>query len=257
MQYQSWYITGASSGIGEAFARLAPHDTRLLLSGQNEERLLRISQDLQTHIKILPGDLTLAAEREAAILAAEEAKIDLLILNAGIGQLGPALENPPKREMEMMLLNMVAPIEMVRALAPGMIERAKISGRRAGIILVSSVAAFMPIPYFSTYAATKAFLKNFGEAFCYEIRNEPIDCLTLCPGTTRTRFFERANAKKMLSDPGVMSPRQVAKEGLSALGKKNMHIVGLGNKMIARAIALLPHGLTVGLAGFIMRKRMM
>lgn len=255
MRYQSWYITGASSGIGEAFARLAPRDSRLLLSGRNEGRLEALAEELgRSRTQIARGDLTLTPDREVANLAGEEAKIDLLILNAGIGQFGAVLQNPPKREMEMMMLNMVAPVEAVRTLLPGMIERAKSTGRRAGIIFVASIAGMQPLPYLATYAASKSFLIQFGKSLATEIKEEPIDCLILCPGSTRTRFFERAGAKK---PPGLFlaSPERVAQDGLRYLGRKRIHVVGWENRLVSYVTRFIPDSILLPMAARITRQR--
>lgn len=256
MQYHSWYITGASSGIGEAFARAAPPDTHLLLSGRDEKRLSQITREIGPLSSYCAGDLTSDIDRQAAIDKAKERNIDLLILNAGIGKFGPVLENSFPREQEMIRLNIEVPLEMIHALAPGMIDRAQQSGRRAGIILVSSLAGFMPIPYFATYAATKSFLQYFGEAFAHELRDLPLDCLVLCPGTTETRFFERAEAQKMLTGSYAMNPGKVAKDGLRFLGQKSIHVVGWHNRWLSRIIGRLPHGLMIGAAARIMKNRL-
>ncbi|HEX2580721.1 MAG TPA: SDR family NAD(P)-dependent oxidoreductase [Dongiaceae bacterium] len=254
MHYQSWYITGASSGIGAAFAHAAPPRTTLLLGGRDEIALGKLAAKIGDGAVILPGDLTLAAEREKAVRRAEEAAIDLLVLNAGIGQFGSILDMSPRREMEIAQLNMIAPIELVRGLLPGMVARAREQRRRAGLIIVSSIAAFQPMPGMAIYAASKAFLLSFGEALACELNGLPVDCLVLCPGTTQTQFFTRAGAGETMGY-FVTSPEQVAREGLRALGRRPVHIVGWGNRLLAPFMRFIPHAITLPATFRFVRKR--
>src|SRR5262245_24642081 len=159
MTYRCALITGASSGIGEAFARALPKSTSLLLTGRDRARLSHLATELANAdrtVRSIAADLATADGRQALIGFAAGQPVDLLINNAGIAVLGPVAENPPERESEMAQLNMAAPVELTRALLPGMLKRAE-GGGRAGLIFVASAAAFMPIPLFATYAASKAF----------------------------------------------------------------------------------------------------
>jgi uncharacterized protein len=196
MTYRCALITGASSGIGEAFARALPKSTSLLLTGRDRTRLTHLAAELANAdrtVRSIAADLATAEGRQAVIGFAEGQPLDLLINNAGVGYLGRVADNPPERESEMAQLNMVAPVELTRALLPGLLKRDD-AGRRSGVIFVASVAAFMPIPLLATYAASKAFLLHYAEALAEELSDQPIDVLALCPGATRTRFFDRARA---------------------------------------------------------------
>jgi short-subunit dehydrogenase len=242
MSYQSALITGASSGIGTAFARALPRATALLLHGRDRDSLNALAQELALNgrqVRTVVADLTDPEGRYAVIGAAEMARVDLVINNAGIGQLGRVIDNSELREMEMVQVNIAAPVEITRGLLPMLLRHAHEGATRAGIINVASTAAFAPMPLFATYAATKAFLLNYTEALAEELAQEPIDILALCPGATETRFFERAGAGK----PAMTtrhSAERVAQEGLRALGQERVHVVGPTNYLASIAMRLLP-----------------
>lgn len=247
MTYQSALITGASSGIGAAFARALPRATSLLLTGRDRDRLKALAQELGMHgrqVRTVIADLADAEGRYAVIGAAEMAKVDLVINNAGIGQLGRVIDNSELREMEMVQVNIAAPVEITRGLLPALLRHAHESGQRAGIINVASTAAFAPMPLFATYAASKTFLLNYTEALAEEMSHEPIDILALCPGATETRFFERAGVEKPpagnLGITPMHSAERVAQEGLRALGQERVHVVGPTNYLASIAMRLLP-----------------
>jgi len=247
MTYQSALITGASSGIGAAFARTLPRATALLLAGRDRDRLNALAQELGLHgrqVRTVVADLTDPEGRYAVIGAAEMARVDLVINNAGIGQLGRVIDNSELREMEMVQVNVAAPVEITRGLLPMMLRHAHESGSRAGIINVASTAAFAPMPLFATYAASKTFLLNYTEALAEELAQEPIDVLALCPGATETRFFARAGVENppsgKLGGATMHSAERVAQEGLRALGQERVHVVGPTNYLASIAMRLLP-----------------
>ncbi len=255
MTYRCALITGASSGIGEAFARALPKSTSLLLTGRDRARLSHLAAELANAdrtVRSIAADLASADGRQAVIGFAEGQPVDLLINNAGIACLGPVAENPPERESEMAQLNMVAPVEITRALLPGMLTRAQ-GGGRGGLIFVASAAAFMPIPLFATYAASKAFLLHYAEALAEELSDAPIDVLALCPGATRTRFFERANIGQA-NLPQMHEADRVAREGLQALGHRIVHVVGPGTYLATTAARFLPRRFVAAAAERAMRR---
>ena len=242
MTYQSALITGASSGIGAAFARALPRATALLLTGRDRDRLNELAQELGLNgrqVRTVIADLNTAEGREAVVGAAEIARIDLLINNAGLGRLGRVVDNMAEREAEMVQVNIAAPVEITRGLLPDMLRWARESGKRAGIINVASAAAFAPMPTFATYAASKTFLLNYTEALAEELSSEPIDILALCPGATDTRFFSRAGVEKPALTP-IHAADRVAAEGLRYLGHARVHVVGPTNYFASLAMRLLP-----------------
>ena len=242
-RFRSALVTGASSGIGAAFARLLPAETRLLLTGRDRTALERLRDELAApeRVDIVVADLALATERPRVIDAAEARAIDLLINNAGLGAFGPVIDNDPAREAEMAEVNVVAPVVLTRALLPGMLARARADGRRGGIIVVASVAAFAPMARFATYAATKAFDLHYAEALASELAGSPIDVLALCPGATRTAFGARAGLPG--GSPVSHSAERVARDGLAALGRRTVEVVGAANLAAALSLRHLPRPL--------------
>lgn len=256
MTYRHALITGASNGIGAAFARALPRSTALLLTGRDREALAKLATELALSdrpVRTIAADLGQAEGRQAVIRAAAEQPIDLLINNAGLGWLGRVVENPPEREAEMVQVNIAAPVEITRALLPAMLRRARQDGSRCGAIFVASAAAFMPIPLFATYAASKAFLLHYAEALAEELAQEPADVLALCPGATRTRFFARANVAES-GVPAAHSAERVAQEGLQALGRRVVHVVGPGTYLATAAARFLPRRFVAAAAERAMRK---
>ncbi|MBI09383.1 MAG: oxidoreductase [Rhodospirillaceae bacterium] len=226
MVYRNALITGATSGIGKAFAEALPEATNLVLTGRNEARLKTLGDFLSRdgrQVETVVADLATETGRERVIAAAQTAEIELLINNAGLGQFGAVVDNPPEAEREMTEVNVVAPVVLTRALLPDMIARANETGRRAGVIVVSSVVAFQPMPFFATYAATKAFDLLFAEALAGELNGKSIDVLAVCPGATRTEFFRRAGLSDTIF-PHIMDPEVVARRGLAALGRRTIDI---------------------------------
>lgn len=239
MTYRSALITGGSSGIGEAMAGFLPVATDLLLQGRDETRLAavaaaaaRTGRRVETVAIDLakPGAAELLAERGLAF------GVDLLVNNAGIGREGRFDSHTLDSEIEMVAVNIMAPVILTRQLLPAMLDRARSGGGRAGLIIVSSVVGFGPVPFFSTYAATKAFDLRWAEGLAEEMAAEPIDVLALCPGATATRFSERAGS----GNASGHSAERVAREGLEALGKRRVHVVGNANNAVTMAFKLLP-----------------
>jgi short-subunit dehydrogenase len=239
-QYRRALITGATGGIGAAFARKLPHRTGLLLTGRDRDRLEHLRAALGRsgrEVETLQADLALVDDRDRLVSHANAFGIELLINNAGLGAYGPVLANDAELERGITEVNVVAMADLTRRLLPGMIARAGQAGRRAGLINVSSTLAFQPLPYLASYAASKMFVLMYTQALAAELRGEPVDVLTLCPGATRTDFGRRAGFEPG-SLPGAVDPEVVARQALDALGRRAIHVVG----PIARS--LLKPGLT-------------
>jgi uncharacterized protein len=188
-------VTGASAGIGREFARqLGGRAATLVLVARRQARLEELRAELlgrhpDLRVEIRPTDLSRAAAVEALVLWATTQKpaIDLLINNAGLGDLGTFATSDPEKVDTMMQVNMVALTRLARALLPAMIEQ-----KRGAILNVSSSASFLPIPNFAVYAATKAYVTSFSEALRSELRGSGIHVSALCPGPVRTEFTEVA-----------------------------------------------------------------
>ncbi|MBX9254619.1 SDR family oxidoreductase [Desmonostoc muscorum CCALA 125] len=214
-------ITGASSGIGKAFAQeLAARKTNLVLVARSEDQLKKLAQQLQEKHKIevdvIVKDLT-EANAAAAVFDATKAKgltIDLLINNAGFGCYGDFAESDGERQVKIVQLNIVALVDLTHKFLPLMRQR-----RSGSIINVSSITGFQPIPYLSVYAASKAFILSFSEALWAENRQYGVRILVTCPGPIETNFFAEANFPPALagSTEKVYSSEEVVSESLRAL----------------------------------------
>ena len=205
-------ITGASAGIGEAFAReLATRKTDLVLVARRVHLLEGLATDLSARhgidIEVLPADLTDRDDlaRVESRLVREEMSIDLVVNNAGgsdqTGR-GAIVDHAPGAIEKQALLNAVAVLRLTRAAAARMAARG-----RGDIIQVSAGVAFYPVPYGATYAASKAFVNSFSKAVDYELRPSGVKVTVVCPGFTRTdaparNGFTEANVPRSLwSDP--------------------------------------------------------
>ena len=198
MAYAFAAITGATSGIGAAFARALPPQTNLLLSGRDAAKLAAAKAALAQggrRVETVAADLASEAGRRYFLAAATALPIELLVNNAGLGRFGRVIDNPAESEREMVEVNVVAVVTLTRALLPQMLERAAARGSRAGLIIVGSTASFQPTPYLATYGATKTFDLFYAEALAGELSQLPIDVLALCPGGTETAFFTRRHAR--------------------------------------------------------------
>lgn len=183
-------VTGSSSGLGREFARvLAGRGHDLILVARRAERLDELRRELTARYPIrvevaaidLAGDDGLAACRRLL----EGRPLEVAVLNAGFGSLGPFASADRDHEDRMVRLNCLAVVDLARAIVPGM--RARGRGR---IIVTSSAAAFHPVPYMATYGATKAFALHFVRALAEELRGTGVGVLAVCPGPTRTEFSQ-------------------------------------------------------------------
>jgi short-subunit dehydrogenase len=189
-------VTGASGGIGEAFARqLAAQGKDLILVARSEEKLHSLARELaaahgvRTHVIVAD----LARHDSASALYAEIERlgldVDLLINNAGYARAGAFAELALDEQADMIRLNVNTLVELSRLYLPAMRGRGW-----GGIINVASNAAFQPVPYLAVYAATKAFVLSFSEALAEEVARDGVSVMALCPGATATGFQERAGA---------------------------------------------------------------
>ncbi len=247
-------VTGATSGIGAAFARALPRSTDLLLTGRDEVALGNAATELAEAgrtVEIAAADLTVPSDREALIARAAAQGIDLLINNAGAGRFGPVLEQSPAAQRATVELNVVAVTELTRALLPGMLERARSTGGRCGVIIVSSGSVLAPLPFLTTYVASKAFALYYAEGLAEELRGEPVDVLALLPGPTRSSFGARSGAS-LANVPGAPEPDTVARAALEALGRRTVLATGRAYGPAVDAL-LAPHRAAAAGMGQVMR----
>jgi short-subunit dehydrogenase len=241
-------ITGASSGIGRAFAvALASAGTDVVLVARRRDRLEGLAAELRSahgvDVEVLVADLTDSdqmAEVESR-LGDGHKPVDLLVNNAGFATSGHFAALPVDEEVAEIALNVVAPVRLTRAVLPGMIER-----RHGGIVNVSSIASLQPLPHWATYAATKAYLTSFSEAVHEEVRGDGVVVLALLPGFTHTEFHGRAGVPPVgIPGPFWMDSEEVVGAALKALDRRRAsHVPGLLNRAVATVSRLTPRALS-------------
>jgi uncharacterized protein len=249
-------ITGASSGIGETFAReLAASKTNLVLVARSQAKLEQLATELSSKYQIkttvIPQDLTQTAAGQVVFekVKAQGLRIDTLINNAGFGDYGAFSDRPLSKLLEMVQLNIAAVVELTGLFLPLMQER-----KQGEIINVSSIAGFQPLPYMSVYAATKAFVLNFSEALWAENKDLGVKILAVCPGPTESEFYDRADfpdSATGLNGITMASSEKVVRESLKALNKGQSTVVtgGLSNQLIVNLPRLMPRDLLVDVVG--------
>lgn len=200
-------VTGASSGIGESFARqLAARGYRVLAVARRADRLEALAVATQGAVVPLAVDLT-SPEGVAQVAARAEALggASLVVSNAGFGVLGRFLEQPREVALRQIQLNVVAGVDLVHRLLPSMVAR-----KKGGVIVVTSSGAFYPTPYLGVYGGTKSFLLSFAEALACELQGTGVRVMAACPGATSSEFARVAGMEAMMkSAPGVMTPDEV------------------------------------------------
>jgi short-subunit dehydrogenase len=250
-------ITGASSGIGAAFARkLAARGRNVLLVARSEDKLIALCNELGRLTSIRAQYLALdLQDPEARLQLFEETKkrdleIDTLINNAGFGSMNDFAKLNLQRELEMIELNITTVVELTHRFIGPMRER-----KRGAIINVASTAGFQPVPYMATYAATKAFVLSFSEALWDENRMYGIHVMALCPGVTETNFFEASGIDRPPLRT-VQTPEEVVETALRALPrKKSLVISGWANWFVVEAERFLPRTAVTKVAGNALRSR--
>ncbi len=216
-------ITGASSGIGEQFARqLAARGHDLVLVARRADRLERLAAELPTEAHAVPCDLATDAASLRDRVAELGVEVELLVNNAGFGTSGPFLDNDPNRDAEEVRVNCEAIVTLTHAFLPAMVERG-----RGGIINVASTAGMQPIPYESVYAATKAFAISFTDALHTELRGSGVRVLAVNPGPVPTEWQEVAGYEpgRVGVVPGQISAEQVVREALAAYDRGRRSLI--------------------------------
>lgn len=250
-------ITGASSGIGETFARrVAAGGENVLLVARSEDRLATICNELGrehgVNAQYVAMDLT---EADAGARLFEESvrrslEVETLINNAGFGSMGDFVELDLESELKMIDLNVKALVDLsYRYLGP-MRER-----RRGAIVNVASTAGFQPVPFMTTYAATKAFVLSFSIGLWEENRPFNVLVMALCPGVTETNFFEAGHIDKPPMR-GSQTPEQVVDTALRGLKRGRSHIIsGWSNYLMTEVERAVPRSLVARVVGTALRPR--
>jgi short-subunit dehydrogenase len=250
-------ITGASSGIGERFAyALARQNYGLVLVARRQDRLEAVAAKSMeigaARTEVVACDLSHsnAPLELQARLAAVPIEVDYLINNAGFGTTGRFDRLPLAREIDEIELNVTALVALTRLFLPPMVERG-----HGTIINVASTAAFQPLPYMATYAATKAFVLSFTEAIAVETAGTGVRILALCPGPVRTEFQAVAkNEDALMPSFAYLDADTVVKQALTAVAQgRRVRINGVMNTVGAIGARLLPRALVTAIAGRIYR----
>jgi short-subunit dehydrogenase len=251
-------VTGASAGIGRAFAQqLAARGTDLVLVARDVARLDGLATDLRARagidVECLPADLLDAAALEsvAGRLGDGDRPVDLLVNNAGMGTFGHFAGLDVGRELDEVRLNVVALVRLTHAALAAM------EGRGSGAIVnVSSIAGYQPAPDSATYGATKAFVNSFTHAVHEEARRAGVHVMALCPGYTHTEFHERAGlGVSHLPEVLWHSPDDVVRIALRDLDRRrSVSIPGAINKTAASLASVSPPGVSRRVAGLVVRR---
>jgi short-subunit dehydrogenase len=240
-------ITGASRGLGMAFARgLAERHSNLVLVARSREPLHAFANELRraNPVSVIAVQADLSSSGAGQILAEQlstgNIPIDLLVNNAGFGLRGEFRDLSLPRQLEMLRLNNEAIVELTYSLLPGMLER-----RQKGIINISSTAGFQPIPFASAYSATKAFLTTFSLALEQELRSAGVTVVTVCPGRLRKTQNGESEQPAARKWAGIyQSPEQVVEEALRVLANGGgLTVPGALNKFSVFAQRLIPRSL--------------
>ncbi len=251
-------ITGASGGIGEAFARrLAAEKHDLVLVARSEKALHELCDELMLEHKITAHYVALdLTENDADQRLCEETEkhgfeIDWLINNAGFGSYGDFAKLDIENDKRMIDLNIRALIALTHKYLRGMRER-----KSGTIINVSSAAGFQPIPFMATYAATKAFVNSFSEAIAEENRPFGIQVMALCPGSTKTNFHAAAKMDRTLQVKGQQTVEDVVETAMRGVKSGRTKIVsGFVNDLVSRVVTFVPNVLITRVMGKAMRSK--
>ena len=234
-------VTGASSGIGAEFARqLAAAGARLVLVARREERLNALAEELRTahdtESRVIVMDLLEPGATANLRSQTEDLEIDVLVNNAGFGHYGQFTDMDIDRATNMVQLNIQRVVELTHAYLPDMLQR-----KRGGIINVASTSAFQAVPFMSLYSSTKAFVLHFSEGLWAETRKKGVTVYALCPGFTKTEFFDEAHLPSSVAF-GTKSLQYVVANALKSLTKRRLYsipgwvnyFVAMSNRLVSR-----------------------
>ncbi len=255
-------ITGASTGIGAAFAKaLAAAGSHLILVARSEEKLRTLANQLAEQYairaEVISADLSRVGAAHAVFEETQQRglSIDILINNAGFGTYGPFETLDAEREQQEIQLNIATLVDLTHHVVPLMAAR-----RQGAIINVASLAAFQPIPYMAVYAASKAFVLSFSEALWSEYRSKGVRVLVVSPGETATEFFQDLGSGYDRPMGNVQTPEQVVQVALRALEQGRPSVISgrqnARNALLANVSRLFPRGLALNLTmQFIQRRQ--
>lgn len=248
-------VTGASSGIGAAFARaLAEQGTHLILVARSEDKLRNLATTLANqhdiHVDVLSSDLSHSEAGQKLFAATQQLglSVDILINNAGFATYGSFDSLDAEREQQEIMLNVAAVVNLTHHFLPAMLAR-----RSGSIINVASTAAFQPTPYMAVYGASKAFVLSFSEALWAEYRSKGIRVLALCPGPTSTDFFNVVGTEDAALG-SKETPEKVVQVALRALERGRPSVIsGRQNALRANSVRFAPREMVARMGERMMR----
>jgi len=211
-------VTGASSGLGEEFAKqLAHRGANLVLTSRSEQRLVNLAADLTRvngiETRVVVADLSAPDGAARLLRAVHELQLPIthLLNNAGFGSAGAFAELDAERESALVELNVAALVRLTRGLIGPMLAR-----REGGVLNVASTAGFQPVPFMATYAASKAFVVSFTLALASELDGTGVRAMALCPGPVQTGFQAAAGFARPALPLAVLSTRKTIEGALAA-----------------------------------------
>ena len=224
-------VTGASSGIGAEFARqLAARGDNVVLVARTVTALETLAQQLREHhrveVDVIAQDLAAAGGTQRVVdeLRRRDLRIDLLVNNAGFGTAGRFESIPPDREHDEVMVNIVAMVDLTHAVLPDMVRRGV-----GGVINIGSTAGFLPLPFFTTYSASKAFVLQFSLGLWAELRGRGVNVLAVTPGPVNTSFFDKVGSPDAAMGPTI-TPEKVVRAALRGLERNRGYLTpGAGN----------------------------
>ena len=250
-------VTGASGGIGLCIAqRLAERGMNIVAVARNEDRLEDFAFHSPSKTEVLPADLSKASGRKAVVARckAEDNPVELLINNAGIWQFVSFGEMTQKDMHQMMDVNVTAVVELSRAAVPGMVKRG-----HGGIVNISSIAGFLPLPYEAVYGGTKAFVTSFSQGLYEELKDTGVLVSAIAPGLVRTELHARTGGQEHVQgmpDRAWMSAEAVAEIVLRAIDKRDpLCVPGGMNKALSALLDVVPTPMVRWTAAKVNRQR--
>jgi len=246
-RYGPWaLVTGASSGIGEAFAHaLAARGVRSLLLARRLDELQRVAAEVReasgVECECLAADLSEPNFIDGVQERCAERDLGLVVSNAGYNPGGSFHERSREELLRILDVNDRAPLLLADAFAPKLLERG-----RGGLLFTGSVEGFLGHPHSATYSASKAFLQSFGEALWGELKPQGVDVFVLAPGPTDTPLLRSRSSGSL---PGTLSARAVADFGLDRLGHGPGGIPGQLYRWSTWLLTSLPRRFAVRLMG--------
>ena len=251
-------VTGASSGIGAEFARqLAARGMHCVLVARREDRLGALARELEAahgiRCEIVSADLSQphAGRELLAEVSRRGIELELLVNNAGFGMVTVLEETDVGRALELLQVNITSLTELTLLVAKEMVQRG-----HGGIINIGSVVSFQPVAYMAAYAASKAYVLHFSEGLWAELQPRGVTVTTLCPGTTRTEFFDRSGVPGWAERKRGQDVTAVVCTGLKAFDAGRPSVVsGWTNYLVTLAVRLATRATVVRWSLSIFRPR--